>query len=161
MEHSDPLKSNQKNVLKNIPESVRTSRSSYFPSSELQKKRTKESLAKYDGHEKLSDKKIKKSRNEDILARDKNQKKPVKKAPVPVIRKGLKTGVLDLLGGNDSFLSTRSHSHRYSMSRDREDEREEKSDGRGGGGGGDDGNDGVVVEEEGSVRVRERERDRR
>lgn len=159
MEHPDPLKSTQKNVLKNVPESVKTSRSSYFPSSELQKQRSKESSAKYDGSEKLSDKKIKKSRNEDVLVRDKDQKKVIKKAPVPVIRKGLKTGVLDLLGGNDSFLSTRSHSHRYSMSRDREEEREEKSDGRGGGGGGDDGDDGDIVEDEGSVRVRERERE--
>ena len=166
MEHSDPLKSTQKNVLKKVPENGKTIRSNYYPSSELLRQRTKKSMAKYDGNETIfGDKKLKKSKSEEISARDKHQRQTPKKAPVPIIRKGLKTGVLDLLGGNDSFLSTRSHthSHRYSVSKDREDEREEKNnDDDNDNGENDNENDdeGDIVEDEGSVRVREKERER-
>ena len=172
MEHSGPLKSTQKIVLKKVLENAKTIRSNYYPSTELQKLRTKESMAKYDRNETLfGDKKLKKSKSEELSARDKQQRQTPKKAPVPIIRKGLKTGVLDLLGGNDSFLSTRSHthSHRYSISKDREDEREEKNnhtDNDNDDGNGENenenenGNENDIAEDKGSVRVREKESDR-
>ena len=170
LEHSDPSKSTQKNAPKKVPENVKTIRSNYYPSTELQKQRTKDSMAKYDRNETLlGDKILKKSKSEEISARDKHERRISKKAPVPIIRKGLKTGVLDLLGGNDSFLSSRSHthSHRYSVSKDREDEREENNDDNdnynaNGENDQDNENDDEddIVEDEGSVRERERERER-
>ena len=109
------------NVPKNVP---KTSKPIFVPNSELQKQRTQQSIVNYtsDKNTTRKSKKLKTSNNSENIP---------KKVPGSMVRnkspKGMRSGVLDLLGGNDSFLSSGSQStnHRYASVQNIESEKEE------------------------------------
>jgi hypothetical protein len=108
-----------KNVLQNVPGNIaglvpKNTRSIFVPNSELQNQRTKQSLATYSSEKSPYSKKSKivKTDFENTVKQVKKEKSPKivlkKKAP-----KGMNSGILDLLGGNESFLNVSTHSGRY------------------------------------------------
>jgi hypothetical protein len=108
-----------KNVPKNSPGNVpgsvpKNTRSVFIPNSELQNQRIKQSLATYSSEKSPYSKKSKKIKTdsgntEKYVKKEKSPKiVPKKKAP-----KGMNSGILDLLGGNESFLNVSTHSGRY------------------------------------------------
>ena len=125
----------QKNIPKNIPKNVpgnvpKNTRSVFIPNSELQNQRIKQSLATYTSEKSPYSKKSKKVKTdsentEKQLKKEKSPKIVPKKKPP----KGMNSGILDLLGGNESFLNVSTHSGRYgSVEAEEEAGREEERD---------------------------------